>query len=83
LPRAYAALDHDAVPVLLRPARQTVLEEIAALETQAEAVRTELIRLAAQMPDVQLLLTIPGVGILTRYRPRRLRRRHPPLPLRA
>ena len=51
--------------VLLRPALQPVLEEIAALETQAEAVRTELIRLAAPMPDVQLLLTVPGVGILT------------------
>ena len=65
VPRAYAALDQDAVPALLRPALHTVLEEIAALETRAEAVRTELIRLAAQMPDVQLLLTVPGVGLLT------------------
>jgi transposase len=65
LPRAYAALDQDAVPVLLRPALQTVLEEIAALEAQAEAVRTELTRLADQMPDAQLLLTVPGVGVLT------------------
>jgi transposase len=65
LPRVYAALDQDAVPVLLRPTLQTVLEEIAALETQAEAVRSELSRLGAQMPDVQLLLTVPGVGILT------------------
>lgn len=65
LPRAYAALDQDAVPILLRPALQTVLAEIVALETQAEAVRTELTRLAAQMPDVELLLTVPGVGILT------------------
>ena len=65
VPRAYAALDQDAVPALLRPALHTVLEEIAALETRAEAVRTELIRLAAQMPDVQRLLTVPGVGLLT------------------
>ena len=36
-----------------------------ALETKAEAVRTELTRLAAPMPDAHLLLTVPGVGVLT------------------
>jgi transposase len=64
-PRVAAALEAEAVPGLLRPALRTVLEEIRALEAQAEAVRTELTRLAAQMPDPQLLLTVPGVGILT------------------
>jgi transposase len=65
LPRAYAALDGDTVPALLRPALQTVLEEIAALEAKAEAVRSELTRLADHMPDALLLLTVPGIGILT------------------
>jgi transposase len=65
LPRAYAALEHDTVPVLLRPALHIVLEEITALEAKAEAVRTELARLAAQMPDAQRLQTVPGVGVLT------------------
>jgi len=65
LPRGYAALETDRVPVLLRPALQTALEEIVALEDRAEAVRTELTRLAAQMPDAQLLLTVPGIGVLT------------------
>jgi transposase len=65
LPRVAAALEAETVPALLRPALQGVLEEIRALEAQAEAVRTELTRLAEQMPDAQLLLTIPGVGILT------------------
>jgi transposase len=65
LPRVYAALEADTVPALLRPALQTVLEEIAALEGKAEAVRTELTRLAAQMPDAQRLLTVPGIGVLT------------------
>jgi transposase len=50
---------------LLRPALETVLEEIAALEAKAEALRTELAALAKQMPDAQLLLTVPGVGVLT------------------
>ena len=53
------------MPVFLRPALGTVLEEIVALEAQAEAVRTELAHLAESMPDVQFLLTVPGVGILT------------------
>lgn len=65
LPRVYAALETDTVPALLRPALQTVLEEIAALEAEAETVRTALTRLAEQMPDAQLLLTVPGVGVLT------------------
>ncbi|HSF22437.1 MAG TPA: IS110 family transposase [Burkholderiales bacterium] len=65
LPRAHTALDQDAVPALLRPALQIVLEEIAMLEAKADTVRTELTRLADHMPDAQLLLSVPGVGVLT------------------
>lgn len=65
LPRVSAALETDQVPILLRPALQTALEEIAALEERAEAVRGELTRLAAQLPEAQLLLTVPGIGVLT------------------
>jgi transposase len=65
LPRVSAALEGDTVPTLLRPALQAALEEIGTLETRAEAVRTELLRLAEQMPDAQLLRTVPGVGVLT------------------
>lgn len=65
LPRVYATLETDTVPRLLRPALETVLEEIGLLDTKAEAVRRELTRLADQMPDAQLLLTVPGVGVLT------------------
>lgn len=53
------------MPAFLRPALQTVLDEILALAAQAEAIRTELTRLAEQMPAAQLLLTVPGVGVLT------------------
>lgn len=65
IPQAHAALGEDTVPAFLRPALHTVLEEIAMLEIQAEAIRTELTRLAKSMPDVQILLTVPGIGILT------------------
>ncbi|MDX2119551.1 MAG: IS110 family transposase [Gemmatimonadota bacterium] len=65
LPAGTAALAEDTVPAFLRPALETVLEEIRALETQAEGIRTELTRLAAQMPAAQLLQTVPGIGVLT------------------
>ena len=65
LPLVYATLESDTVPTLLRPALQSVLDEITALEAKAEAVRTELARLAEYMPAAQLLLTVPGVGVLT------------------
>ena len=65
LPQAAAALDSGTVPTLLRPALMTVLEEVGALEAKADAVRAELSRLADQIPTAQLLLTVPGVGVLT------------------
>jgi transposase len=65
LPAGTAALADDTVPAFLRPALETVLEEIRALEVRAEGVRTELTHLAEQMPAAQLLQTVPGVGVLT------------------
>jgi transposase len=65
LPLGGAALVDDTVPAFLRPALETVLEEIRTLEAQAAAIRTELAQLAEQMPDAQLLLTVPGIGVLT------------------
>jgi transposase len=65
LPLAQAALAENTLPAFLRPALETVLEEIRALEAKAAAVRTDLTQLAEQMPDAHLLLTVPGVGVLT------------------
>jgi len=65
VPRAHAALETGAVPALLRPALATVLEEIRNLEAQAEVVRCQLARLVEQMREAQLLLSVPGIGILT------------------
>jgi len=65
LPRAYAALAADTVPAFLRVALETVLAEIATLEDQVEALRTALTHLAEQMPDAQLLRSVPGIGVLT------------------
>jgi len=65
VPRASAALAQDTVPALLRPALALVLDDIRLLEAKADAIRTELTRLAEQMADAQVLLTVPGIGVLT------------------
>jgi transposase len=65
LPEARAALDRDLVPTYLRAALEDVLVEIETLHAKAEALRAELERLAESMPDAGLLLTVPGVGVLT------------------
>lgn len=65
LPRARAALAHDLLPPYLRHALQEALEDIATLATRAQAVQHQLEHLAQQLPDAALLLSVPGVGILT------------------
>ena len=65
VPQARAILATDAVPGFLRPALETVLEEITTLENKATALRDELGRLAQDSAAAQWLLTVPGIGILT------------------
>jgi transposase len=64
-PAAAEALAGDAVPALLRPALQALLDDIGALTAKAEGLREDLARLATTMPAAQLLLTVPGIGVLT------------------
>jgi transposase len=65
LPEARLALASDAVPAVVRPALEAVLEEIVALEGRILQLRDELTRLAAASEAAQWLLTVPGVGVLT------------------
>ncbi len=65
IPHARAALEDGVVPEFLRAALLEVLEEIETLEHSAEAIRRELVRLAAQMPGATQLMTVPGIGVLT------------------
>ena len=65
LPEARAALADGIVPVYLRTALEDSLDEITALQAKADALRDELERLARQMPDALLLMSVPGVGVLT------------------
>ena len=62
---ARAALEDGVVPVYLRDALEEVLDEIETLKAKADAVRSQLECLAQRMPDARLLMTVPGVGVMT------------------
>ena len=65
LPRARAALAEEHLPSYLRHALTEVLEEIATLQAKAAALQDQLDRLARQLPEASLLMSVPGVGVLT------------------
>ena len=54
-----------AVPELMRPTLARTCDEIGVLETNMRDVERQLAALAKQLPDVTLLQTVPGVGLLT------------------
>ena len=58
--------DHtSAVPTLLRTTLASACDEIDVLETNMRAVERQLTALVRQLPDVTLLQSVPGVGVLT------------------
>lgn len=64
-PAAAAALASEAVPAFVRPAFQALLEDVGELTTRAETTRQAIEQLAVAMPAAHLLLSIPGIGVLT------------------
>jgi transposase len=62
---ARRALEDEVVPVYLCHALEEVLDEIEALSEKAKALQRTLERLTTQMPEAQLLMTVPGIGVLT------------------
>lgn len=58
--------DADAdLPDALRPALADACEEIRQIEARVKRVERQLEAMAEQLPAVALLLTIPGIGLLT------------------
>ena len=53
------------LPTTVRPALQSVLDELTGLEERLRTVEQQLTALAAALPAVATLRTIPGVGLLT------------------
>jgi transposase len=53
------------VPVLMRSTLANTCDEIGVLETNMRTVERQLTAVARPLPDVALLQTVPGVGLLT------------------
>jgi hypothetical protein len=53
------------VPMLLQATLGNVCEEIGTLEANTHRIERQLEALARQMPDVVLLQTVPGIGLIT------------------
>jgi transposase len=65
VPRVRALPEDPAVPPLLHATLAAACDEIEMLEGNMRAVERQLAALADDMPDVQLLQTVPGVGLIT------------------
>ena len=63
--RAESALETEDLPSFLRDALRGVLAEIDQLQAKADQLRKELEHLARAMPDATVLMSVPGVGVLT------------------
>lgn len=55
----------DIVPAVVRGTLANACAELDVLETNMRDVERQLTALARQLPDVTLLQTVPGVGVLT------------------
>jgi transposase len=67
VPRVHALLGEptDTVPIAVRGTLANAGAEIEVLETNMRDVERQLTALARQLPDVTLVQTVPGVGVLT------------------
>ena len=67
VPRIAALLagPDDTVPAVLHPALAAVITELRELDVRLRTVEQQLTAIAAAMPAVERLRTIPGIGLLT------------------
>jgi len=65
VPRVRAAIEDAALPTDLVPALQDALTEIEELKRKAQDIERSLKGLAQHMPEVALLMSVPGIGVLT------------------
>lgn len=63
--RAESALATTELPDVLRRALVDLLAEIEELQAKAEQLRSQLERLAKTMPEAGVLMSVPGIGVLT------------------
>jgi transposase len=65
VPAIRALVDDERVPVALQPIFSTAGDEVNTLEATIHDVERQLAGLARQRPEVELLQTIPGIGVIT------------------
>lgn len=65
VPRARAALRDGAVPAYLEPVLLEAVDEIEELQDKVDDIAHRLKALARKMPDTRLLMSVPGIGVLT------------------
>lgn len=56
--------DQSAIPALLRPTMQMLLDEIRVLETRITQLERQLASIARESNPCKLLMSIPGIGLL-------------------
>jgi transposase len=61
----YLADERSGLPEMLRPSMRLVLEEIRLMEARIGQLEQKLSAMAKQSPACQLLLSVPGIGLLT------------------
>jgi transposase len=61
----YLADERSGLPAMLRPSMRLVLEEIRLMEARIGQLEQQLAALAKQSPACQVLLSVPGIGLLT------------------
>lgn len=57
--------DQSPIPIMLRPTLQSLLDEIRVLETRIAQLERQLAAVASDSIACKLLMSIPGVGLLT------------------
>jgi transposase len=65
VPRTQAALEDGAVPTDLEPVLRDAISEIEELRRKAQGIEQRLKSLVKHMPDASLLMSVPGIGVLT------------------
>lgn len=65
VPRTRSAIETAAVPADFGPVLEDALTEIEELKRKARALELRLKRLAKHMPEVGILMSVPGIGVLT------------------
>jgi transposase len=61
----YLADDQSGIPALLRGSMRLILEEIRLMEARMGQLEVQLAEIAKHHPDCQVLLSVPGIGLIT------------------